>query len=91
MNEDPRRAPHVPAEPRPGPPPGQGSIMLLGVTIGVLLMAIQLWLLTLAFDLYLSGERTDTLVIAAVSGAIFLGGLLMLRLRYRPPRRPRQW
>lgn len=86
MSDDPRRPP-APEDRRPGPPPGQGSVLLLGVTIGVLLMAIQLWLLTLAFDLYLSGEDTDTIVIAAVSGAIFLGGVLMLRLLYRPPRR----
>jgi hypothetical protein len=74
-------------EPEQRPPPGEGGIVLLGLSIGILLMSLQLWLLTLAFDLYLSDEDTDTLIAAVLSGLVFLGGLLMLRLLDRGPRR----
>lgn len=69
------------------PPPGQGVIVGLGLALGILLMTIQLWLLTLAFDLYLSGQRGETVIAAVISGLVFLGGLAMLRLLDRGPRR----
>jgi hypothetical protein len=69
------------------PPPGQAGLAMLGLAIGIMLMSIQLWLLTLAFDLYMLDEDTDALLAAAVSGLIFLGGLVMLRLLDRRPRR----
>ncbi len=68
------------------PPPGQASIAMLGLAIGILLMSLQLWLLTLAFDLYRSGVRGETLAVALISGLVFLGGLGMLRLLERRPR-----
>ncbi len=75
----------------PRPPPGQSGLVMLGLSVGVLLMAVQLWLLTLAFNLFLSGDRLGTLLAAIVSGAIFLGGLVMLHVLRRstgerPPR-----
>ena len=75
----------------PRPAPGQNGVVMLGLSIGVLLMAVQLWLLTLAFNLFLSGDRAGTLLAAIVSGAIFLGGLLMLWVlrRSRHERRSR--
>ena len=54
-----------------------------------LLMTVQLWLLTLAFDLYLGGQRSETVVAAVISGLVFLGGLAMLRVVDRGPRRRR--
>lgn len=60
--------------------PGAPVIVLTGLIVGLVMMGIQLWLLTLAFDLYLSGKRGATLLAAAASGLIFLGGLLVLRL-----------
>lgn len=72
------------------PAPGQNGLVMLGLCVGVVLMAIQLWLLTLAFNLYLLGDRRGTLIAAIVSGAIFLGGLGMLwvlRHSTRPHRR----
>jgi hypothetical protein len=69
------------------PPPGQGVIIGLGLALGVLLMTLQLWLLTLAFDLYLGGQRSETVVAAIISGLVFLGGLAMLRVLDRRPRR----
>jgi hypothetical protein len=64
---------------------GQATLALLGLMIGILLMGIQLWLLTLAFDLYLEGKRSETLIAAIISGLVFLGGLLMLRYLHRSP------
>lgn len=71
------------------PPVGQGGLTTLGLAIGLLLVTIQLWLLTLAFDLYLAGERDETVGVAISSGLVFLGGLLMLRLLNRRPTRRR--
>ena len=68
------------------PPPGQMTLVLAGLAIGLLLMGIQLWLLTIALDLYLAGAGTRIWQLALTSGAIFLGGLLMLRLLGRRPR-----
>lgn len=68
------------------PPPGQMGLVMAGLVIGVLLMGIQLWLLTIALDLYLGGAGRTVWQIALVSGAIFLGGLTMLRLLRRRPR-----
>lgn len=56
-----------------------------GLVIGVLLMGIQFWLLTVALELYLAGEGERVWQLALSSGVIFLGGLWMLRLlRHRP-------
>ena len=78
----------VPQERAKRPPVGQDGLATLGLAIGFLLMAIQLWLLTIAFDLYLAGERAATVGVACCSGLVFLGGLLMLRvLNRRPVRR----
>lgn len=62
------------------PPPGHHGLVMLGLSMGIVLMAIQLWLLTLAFNLYLLGDRRGTLTAAIVSGLVFLGGLAMLRV-----------
>lgn len=69
------------------PPPGQAGLALFGLAIGIMLISIQLWLLTLAFDLYMFDEDTDAIIAAVASGLIFLGGLVMLRLLDRRPRR----
>jgi hypothetical protein len=67
------------------PQPGQIPIVLAGLPIGVLLMGVQLWLLTVALDLYLGGAGGQIWLLALVSGLIFAGGLLVLWvLRQRP-------
>lgn len=71
---------------RVGPPPGQLPIVLAGLSVGVLLMGMQLWLLTVALDLYLSGAGGQIWVLALVSGTIFGGGMLMLWVLRRRPR-----
>jgi hypothetical protein len=63
------------------------AVLLLALLlIGFLLMALQLWLLTVALELYLGGHGRDVWRPALLSGAIFLGGLLALTLTGRRPR-----
>lgn len=71
------------------PAPGQNGVVMLALSVGILLMSVQLWLLTLAFNLYLSGERWGTLIAAIASGAIFAGGLAMLWVLRQSARRRR--
>ncbi|MBA2287377.1 MAG: hypothetical protein H0W02_18045 [Ktedonobacteraceae bacterium] len=68
------------------PPPGQAAIILAGFAIGVVLLGIQLWLLTVALDLYLSGRSMNVWLLAVISGVVFLGGLLLLFMRTRARR-----
>jgi hypothetical protein len=65
------------------PPPGQEAIVMAALAIGIVLMGIQLWLLTVALDLYLAGKGNQVWGLALVSAAIFLGGLMMTRLLRR--------
>ena len=65
------------------PPPGQGPVVLAALAIGITLLAIQLWLLTVALDLYLGGRGGEVWRLAIVSGLIFAGGRLMLWLLRR--------
>lgn len=68
------------------PPPGQQAIVLAALIIGLLLMGIQLWLLTVALDLYLAGAGHRVWLLTLVSALIFVGGLLVLwRLGRRLP------
>ena len=62
------------------PPPGQIAVVLTGLALGILLLGIQLWLLTIALDRYLAGQGADTWVLAVISGLVFHGGLLVLRM-----------
>lgn len=71
------------------PPPGQGPVILTALAVGILLMGVQLWLLTVSLELYLSGEGGRIWQSALLSGAIFLGGFLMLWLLRRRPSVPR--
>ncbi len=79
------RAPQTPPA-GPGPLPGQGPVLLALLLIGFVLMAVQLWLLTVALDLYLAGAGQQIWQLALGSGLIFLGGLLVLWLLRRRPR-----
>lgn len=63
--------------------PGRGPLALAALAIGLLLMAIQLWLLTVALDLFLAGQGMDVWPLAVISGFIFAGGLAMLWLLRR--------
>lgn len=63
-----------------GAPHGVEAVVATLVAIGVVLLAIQLWLLTVALDIYLSGNRGGLWVLAVLSGLVFLGGLAAVRL-----------
>ncbi len=67
------------------PPLGRVAVVLTGLAIGILLLGIQLWLLTIALDSYLAGQGMDIWLLAVISGLVFLGGLLVLRLLGRHP------
>ena len=67
------------------PAPGQLAVIMAGLAIGILLMGIQLWLLTIALELYLAGEGRQVWQLALISGAIFLGGLAILWALGRRP------
>jgi hypothetical protein len=67
------------------PLPGQAPLIGAGLAIGLLLLAIQLWLLTVALDLLLGGRATDVWSLAGVSGLIFAGGLGVLWVLGRRP------
>jgi hypothetical protein len=66
-------------------PPGQDALSAAALVVGLLLMAMQLWLLTVALELFLSGQGRDVWPLAVISGGIFAGGLGILRLLRRRP------
>ena len=68
------------------PLPGQSALVGAALAIGLLLLALQLWLLTIALDLYLAGNGSEVWLLAAVSGLIFVGGLVVLAVLRRRPR-----
>jgi len=78
-------------EVEPPPPPGQAPVVAAGLAIGILLLAVQLWLLTVGLDLYLGGRGDQVWSLALVSGLIFLGGLVVLWTLRRRPRVARRW
>jgi hypothetical protein len=61
------------------PPPGRQALLLTALCIGGLLLAMQLWLLTVALELYLGGEGGNIWALALLSGLVFAGGLYALR------------
>ena len=71
------------------PPPGHQAVVMAALMLGLLLMGIQLWLLTVALELYLGGHGPQVWLLALVSGLIFLGGLLVLNVLRRRPRTTR--
>lgn len=76
----PPRAPDDPAQAWEGP------VLTTALALGLVLMALQLWLLTVALDLLLGGGPEGIVGLALASGAVFAGGLLVLKLlRKRPP------
>lgn len=72
---------------RDGPPlPGQQAVITAAMVMGFVLLGAQLWLLTVALDLYLAGRGRNIWLLALVSGLIVAGGLGMLYLMHRRPR-----
>lgn len=69
------------------PPPGWAALLLAALLVGLLLLGLQLWLLTVALDMYLGGSGDRVWLLAVISGVVFLGGLLALWLLSAHPRR----
>jgi hypothetical protein len=63
-------------------------MILAAVVLGGLILALQLWLLTTALDLFLAGEGDIVWQLAVVSGLFFAGGVLALLLTGRAAARP---
>jgi hypothetical protein len=68
------------------PPPGHQAVVMAALVLALLLMGIQLWLLTVALELYLGGHGRQVWLLAVVSGLIFVGGLVVLKVLGRRPR-----
>lgn len=68
--------------------PGRRALLMVALVVGILMLGLQLWLLTVALDLYLGGRGSSLWTLAVCSGVIFAGGLAADRLlRRRPPPR----
>lgn len=67
------------------PQPGQMALVMAGLTVGFLLMSLQLWMLTVSLELYLGGQTGRLWQLALASGVIFLGGLVVVWLLRRRP------
>ncbi len=66
--------------------PGRQALLMGALALGMLMLGIQLWLLTVALELYLSGEGNQIWGLALVSGVVFGGGLLAVWLLSRRPK-----
>ena len=66
--------------------PGREAALLAALVIGLLMLGIQLWMLTVALELFLAGDGEDIWQLAIGSGLVVVGGLLMVRLLSRRPR-----
>ena len=64
--------------------PGLQALLLAALAISILMLSLQLWLLTVALDLFLAGRGGEVWSLAFVSGLIFIGGLVALRLLSGP-------
>jgi polyferredoxin len=71
---------------RPEEPAWAGPVLTTALVLGFVLMALQLWLLTVALDLLLGGKTQGFFRLAATSGAVFAGGVLVLALLRKRPR-----
>jgi cytochrome c biogenesis protein CcdA len=85
MNETPYLLSETTSDVERKPALGQVAIVLAGLALGIMLLGIQLWLLTIALDRYLAGQGMDIWALVIFSGLVFLGGLSMLRLLARHP------
>lgn len=61
-------------------------MLTAALALGLVLTAIQLWILTVALDLFLTGGDEPLWQLAVASGGVFAGGLLVLKLLRARPR-----
>ncbi len=68
------------------PPPGEAALVGAALMIGILLLALQLWILTVALEEFQRHNDERTYMLAGISAAIFAGGLAVRWLLKRTPR-----
>ncbi|GLV56789.1 hypothetical protein KDH_36280 [Dictyobacter sp. S3.2.2.5] len=65
------------------PPHGRLAMLLAGLIIGIILLGIQLWMLTVALNQYLQGQTTGSWQLVVVSGLVLIGGIIVWRVMDR--------
>lgn len=60
---------------RATPPPGEANLVSAALAIGILLMGLQLWILTVALEEFQRHNDARIYLLAGISALIFLGGL----------------
>ena len=71
---------------RNAPPPGEYGLLGAALAVGLLLMGLQLWILTVALDAFQRHNDDQVYALAGISALIFLGGAAMLWILKRTPR-----
>jgi hypothetical protein len=71
---------------RATPPPGEAGLVGAALLIGILLLALQLWILTIALEEFQRHNDQRIYILAAISALIFAGGLAVRWLLKRTPR-----
>ena len=80
------RPTRVPVAQPPRPVPGREALLLGALAIGLMLLAIQLWLLTVALEMFLAGDGDTVWGLAVGSGIVFAGGLIAVAVLSRRTR-----
>jgi len=57
------------------PPPGESGLVGAALMIGMLLLALQLWILTVALEEFQRHNDKRIYILAGISAVIFAGGL----------------
>ena len=70
---------------RRSPPPGEYGLLNAALAIGILLMGLQLWILTVALDAFQRHNDAQLYALAGISAVIFAGGVAMLWILRRGP------
>ncbi|GCE03384.1 hypothetical protein KDAU_07130 [Dictyobacter aurantiacus] len=53
------------------------AMLLAGLIIGIILLGIQLWMLTVALNQYLQGQTTGSWQLVIISGLVLIGGIIV--------------
>ena len=67
------------------PPPGEAGLVGAALMIGILLLGLQLWILTVALEEFQRHNDSRTYILAGISALIFAGGLAVRWLLKRTP------
>jgi hypothetical protein len=67
-------------------PPGEGVLLSAAVAMGILLMGMQLWILTVALEQFERHHYREVYALTGFSALIFAGGVAILWMLRRTPR-----